>query len=68
MTRLVVNGVDRELAGHNLAELAAELGLPVRGVALACNGEVVPRSSWSSWVLKDGDVIELVTAVQGGAL
>ena len=36
------------------------------GVAVAVNEEVVPRGEWVSWRLADGDVVEVVTAVQGG--
>jgi sulfur carrier protein len=36
------------------------------GVAVAVNEEVVPRGEWASWQLVDGDVVEVVTAVQGG--
>ncbi|WGY03080.1 sulfur carrier protein ThiS [Nocardioides sp. QY071] len=36
------------------------------GVAVAVNEEVVPRGEWPSWRLADGDVVEVVTAVQGG--
>lgn len=37
-----------------------------RGVAVAVNAAVVPRGEWSRHRLLDGDVIEIVTAVQGG--
>ena len=36
------------------------------GVAAAVNGEVVPRRSWAGAALRDGDRVEVVTAVQGG--
>lgn len=36
------------------------------GVAVAVNEEVVPRAEWPRWPLSDGDVVEVVTAVQGG--
>ncbi|TNM36618.1 sulfur carrier protein ThiS [Nocardioides albidus] len=36
------------------------------GVAVAVNGEVVPRGEWASYPLAEGDVVEVVTAVQGG--
>lgn len=36
------------------------------GVAVAVNGAVVPRGSWKTRPLADGDEVELVTAVQGG--
>ncbi|MBS3939839.1 sulfur carrier protein ThiS [Egicoccus sp. AB-alg6-2] len=37
-----------------------------RGVAVAVDGEVLPRSSWDTTTLHDGAKVELVGAVQGG--
>ncbi len=37
-----------------------------RGVAVAVNGEVVPRDRWQQTRLDDGDAVEVLTAVQGG--
>jgi sulfur carrier protein len=37
-----------------------------KGVAVALNGQVVPRAQWAETTLKDGDVIEVVRAFQGG--
>jgi sulfur carrier protein len=37
-----------------------------RGVAVAVNGEVVPRLDWSGYQLSEGDEVELLVAVQGG--
>lgn len=37
-----------------------------RGIAVAVDAEVVPRSSWESRVLQDGANVEVVTAIQGG--
>ena len=37
-----------------------------RGVAVAVNGEVVPRSAWDSTELADGERVEVVGAIQGG--
>jgi sulfur carrier protein len=36
------------------------------GVAVAVNATVVPRERWATWPLHDGDVVDVVTAVQGG--
>ena len=36
------------------------------GIALAIRGQLVPRARWDSTPVRDGDVIEVVTAVQGG--
>lgn len=37
-----------------------------RGVAVAVDGEVVPRSAWERTPLADGQKVEIVAAVQGG--
>lgn len=36
------------------------------GIAVAVNGRVVPRSGWDRTHVNDGDVIEVITAAQGG--
>ena len=43
--------------------LGAERG---RCVAVAVDGEVVPRSVWESTELSDGQRVEVVGAIQGG--
>lgn len=48
-----------------VTDLLLRLGLPAKGVAVAVNAVVVPRSRWQTAV-PDGAHIEVVTAVQGG--
>lgn len=62
---IVVNG-QRQPPASNVAELVERLGMGGRGVAVAVDGEVVPRSQWAAWVLADGVRVEVVGAVQGG--
>jgi sulfur carrier protein len=38
-----------------------------RGVAVAIDGEVVPRSEWERTALRDGQKVEVLAAIQGGA-
>ena len=62
-----LNGEPRELAdGAALAEAVTQVTDLVSGVAAAVNGDVVPRGSWAATPLRDGDQVEVVTAVQGG--
>jgi sulfur carrier protein len=64
---ITLNGQPREVpTGSSLAELVAQLSDRTSGIAVAVNGEVVPRGSWPQTVLADRDRVELVTAVQGG--
>ena len=37
------------------------------GLAVAINGEVVPRSQWEATTLVEGQQVEVVAAIQGGA-
>ena len=66
---VVINGKPLELAaGTTLAAAVQALpGVPDgRGVAVALDGEVIPRHEWETTELSDGARIELVVAVQGG--
>jgi sulfur carrier protein len=66
---IVVNGDPKPLAGaETVAALLERLAVPAtgRGVAVAIEGEVVPRSQWSERRLAAGDRVEVVRAVQGG--
>lgn len=49
----------------SVAALLESLGFPDKGVAVAVNGAVLPRSQWGTPVPADA-VVEVVTAVQGG--
>ncbi|MFE6647631.1 sulfur carrier protein ThiS [Nocardioides sp. NPDC057772] len=61
--RLMINGEPAEVAdGAGIVDLLTERA----GSAIAVNGEVVPRAEHATTRLEDGDVIEIVTAVQGG--
>ncbi len=62
-----LNGDARQLPdGSSVAEAVAVLTSLASGVAAAVNGDVVPRGAWSDTPLRDGDQVEVVTAVQGG--
>ncbi len=66
---VILNGVSRELAdGATVTELVALLGgrPDGRGVAVAIETEVVPRSEWDQTTLLDGERVEVLVAVQGG--
>ena len=69
MTAVQINGERRELAaGATLDEAVREAGAPEggRGVAVAVDGEVVPRGDWAVVPLRDGQRVEVLHAVQGG--
>ncbi|MDA8310201.1 MAG: sulfur carrier protein ThiS [Actinomycetota bacterium] len=64
---VTVNGVRRTVPpGTTVAALVAELGRGSRGVAVAVDREVVPRSLWEEVVVTEGANVEVVSAVAGG--
>jgi sulfur carrier protein len=76
MTRVIVNGERRELPSQatvlSVVTLLADDDARSpeaagRGVAVAVDGEVVPRDQWSSTALDDGARVEVLAAIQGGA-
>jgi sulfur carrier protein len=64
-----LNGEPVELPeGASVALAVKRLGAPERraGVAVAVDGEVVPRSQWESTALSEGQNVEVVGAILGG--
>ena len=64
-----LNGEATALAGGvRLSDAVAATGAPPdrRGIAVAVDGEVVPRDLWDDTELVDGQRVEVVQAVQGG--
>jgi sulfur carrier protein len=64
---LTVNGEQRRVdAGTTIAALVHELSGHARGVAVAVDREVVPRSAWEEVLVREGTNVEVVTATSGG--
>ncbi|TMG02373.1 MAG: sulfur carrier protein ThiS [Chloroflexi bacterium] len=70
-TRLLI---DIKVNGKNIAIEASQsvshlldcLNINAPQVAVAINGEVLPRDSWSQTEVRAGDTVEIVRAVGGG--
>jgi sulfur carrier protein len=69
MTVVTLNGERRELDEPATIEVAVHAaGAPEgRGVAVAVDGEVVPRGEWATTEVREGQQVEVLHAVQGGA-
>ncbi len=64
---VTINGERRRLAsGTSIAEMIAEIGLDPQRVAVERNLEIVPRSTFGSVMVEDGDDFEIVHFVGGG--
>lgn len=68
--KVIVNGTEVELQeGASAHDAAVAVGVEPerRGVAVALEGEVVPRGRLAQTILEQGQRIEVVTAIGGGA-
>jgi sulfur carrier protein len=65
--QIQLNGKTRLVpAGCSIARLLGELGLPLVGIAVERNRELVARERIGETILLEGDHLEVVTLVGGG--
>lgn len=67
--QLQLNGENHTTSALTLGALLKEQGIDpttTNGVAVARNGQVVPRTEWDVVVLLEGDSLEIITAMAGG--
>jgi sulfur carrier protein len=64
--KVIVNDEEMQIDDQStVTSLLERLGIPDKGIAVAVDWAVVPRSDWHR-TLSDGARLEVVTAVQGG--
>lgn len=66
---ITINGevitVNEQMKLSEFVELRLN-GKEPRGIAVALNGMIIPKSKWNETELKENDSVEIVHAVQGG--
>jgi len=65
---ILLNGEPKEIAANlAVAGLIAELGLTPERLAIEVNRRIIRRADWPSTTLAEGDKVEVVHFVGGGA-
>ena len=65
--KVLINGKNEDLPNNCTPELLLlNLEIPKQKVAIECNQKIIPRSSYNDFIIKEGDVIEIVHFVGGG--
>lgn len=65
---LTINGEDRDFTSvTTLSDLISQLGMKADRVAIELNRNLVRRDQWSDTKLSNGDNLEIVHFVGGGA-
>lgn len=63
---VTVNNKPLETGASTLKELALQLELPEKGVAVAVSNKMVPRSEWENFAITEGVSIIVIRASCGG--
>ena len=63
---VTINGTELNCAGSTLSGYLSGTEFDPARIAVEKNGEIVPKASYDSTVLKDGDILEVVSFVGGG--
>lgn len=62
-----VNNKEMELSSQaSFQQLAETLQLPDKGVAVAVNNQMIPRTKWSETILQENDQVVVIKAACGG--
>ena len=61
-----INSESTDTQAANIQQLAAELRLDAKGVAIAVDNRIVPRDQWETTLLAEGSDIVIVKAFCGG--
>ena len=64
--KIQINNKEVETKALTLSELAQEMALPEKGVAVAVNNKMVPRAQWADTALTEGIAVVIIKAVCGG--
>lgn len=64
--KVKINNTEVEIQDATVAALAVSQQLPEKGVAVAVNNEMVPRTEWASRAIHEGDDIVILKAFCGG--
>lgn len=64
--KVTINNKQTETEALSVGQLAQELGLPAKGVAIAIANKMVPRDRWEHTPISEGASIVIVKAFCGG--
>ena len=65
--KLTVNSKETEVKdGCTVAEFTIQLALPEKGIAIAINNKMVPRTEWAERILQPNDNLVVIKAACGG--
>lgn len=64
--KVKINNQETETQAFNVKQLADQLNLPAKGVAIAISNSMVPRDQWEETLITEGADIVIIKAFCGG--
>ncbi len=65
--KIIMNDTPIEISGSSLVLALSSSGInDLKGLAVAVNDTVIPRTAWENFALKENDTITIIRATQGG--
>lgn len=61
-----INNKKTRVTSTNLQELAQEMNLPEKGVAIAISNQMIPRTEWANTPIAEGADVVIIKAACGG--
>ena len=61
-----INNKKTSVTSTNLQELAQEMNLPEKGVAIDISNQMIPRTEWANTPIAEGADVVIIKAACGG--
>ena len=66
MVLVYINGCEQAANGKSVVDIINEMNIDIRTIAVELNEEIVSKADYDKTIVKDGDVLEVVSFVGGG--
>ena len=66
MVLVYINGCEQAANGKSVVDIINEMNIDIRTIAVELNEAIVSKADYDKTIVKDGDVLEVVSFVGGG--
>lgn len=64
--RIYINDQEKDTQCQTLDELLTSENIETKGIAVAANNKLVPKTEWGNFALKENDKLIIIKAACGG--
>ncbi len=63
-----INGKNEDIAGKNLRDYLHAANYDTRIIVVEINEKIIEKEQYQNTIIKDGDIIEIITFMGGGTM